>query len=534
MNMDYSQFRKFSQLSPFEQKNKLIALATDTSNKLMLNAGRGNPNWIVTEPRAAFFLLGTFSQREASRYFADEPGIGGLPEQAGIADRLDAFLQLNEATPGADLLRGAVAYVRRTLGVSSDEFVCEMTRGVIGGDYPTPDRILRVTEKVLAEYITATMCNGNPVPGGFDLFATEGSTAAIPYVFTTLRENFLLNRGDKIAIAVPIFTPYIEMPPLNDYELVTIDLNASEEMNWQYPDKELDKLLDPAIKAFFLVNPSNPPSVKMAPDRMARLVDIVQNHRPDLAILTDDVYGTFCDDFVSLFSSCPRNTILAYSFSKHYGATGWRIAVAAVARDNIFDKKLGKLAKTQLDALAKRYSSVTLEPADFRFIDRMVADSRGVALNHTAGLSTPQQVQMVLFALQYLTDHEHKIRNSITGIVRGRFEQLMKGLGFKPDADPNAAHYYYTLDLIMLAEKLHGKAFATWLTSAHQGEFVFRLAEEAGVVLLPARGFDVLVPAARVSLANLDHNMYFRIGQATRKVLDEYYHQYPGRTILPA
>jgi aspartate 4-decarboxylase len=109
----------------------------------------------------------------------------------------------------------------------------------------------------------------------------------------------------------------------------------------------------------------------------------------------------------------------------------------------------------------------------------------------------------------------------------------MEGLGFKLDTDPNGADYYYTLDLIMLAEKLHGKAFAAWLTSAHQGEFVFRLAEETGVVLLPAMGFGVLVPAARVSLANLDHNMYFRIGQATRKVLDEYYAEYPERTTKP-
>lgn len=534
MPIDYSQFRKFAQLSPFEQKNELIALATDDSSKLMLNAGRGNPNWIVTEPRAAFFLLGTFGLQDAARYFADEPGIGGLPEQEGIAERFDAFLEMQHATPGADLLRGAVSYVRRTLGVSPDEFVWELTRGVIGGDYPTPDRILRVTERVLSDYLVATMCNGEPVPGGVELFATEGSTAAIPYVFNSLRENFLLNKGDKIAIAVPVFTPYIEIPPLNDYELVSIDLNASEEMGWQYPDKELDKLLDPAIKAFFLVNPSNPPSVKMAPDRMARLVDIVKNHRQDLVILTDDVYGTFADDFISLFSSCPRNTILAYSFSKHYGATGWRIAVVGVAKDNIFDDRLAKLPQAQQDALAKRYASVTLELGSFRFIDRMVADSRAVALNHTAGLSTPQQVQMVLFALQYLTDREHKIRNAVVGIVRGRFGQLMTGLGFKIDRDPNAADYYYTLDLILLAGKLHGKAFAAWLATAHQGEFVFRLAEETGVVLLPAKGFGVLVPAARVSLANLDHNMYLRIGQATRKVLDEYYGEYPDRAAGPS
>jgi len=39
-------------------------------------------------------------------------------------------------------------------------------------------------------------------------------------------------------------------------------------------------------------------------------------------IVTDDVYGTFTDDFVSLFAVLPRNTLLVYSFSKFFGATG--------------------------------------------------------------------------------------------------------------------------------------------------------------------------------------------------------------------
>jgi hypothetical protein len=41
-----------------------------------------------------------------------------------------------------------------------------------------------------------------------------------------------------------------------------------------------------------------------------------------------------------------------------------------------------------------------------RFIDRIVADSRDVALNHTAGLSLPQQVQMTLFSLFALLDRD--------------------------------------------------------------------------------------------------------------------------------
>jgi aspartate 4-decarboxylase len=34
------------------------------------------------------------------------------------------------------------------------------------------------------------------------------------------------------------------------------------------------------------------------------------------------------------------------------------------------------------------------EPRKLRFIDRLVADNRDEALNHTAGLSTPQQTMM--------------------------------------------------------------------------------------------------------------------------------------------
>ncbi|WP_143046091.1 aminotransferase class I/II-fold pyridoxal phosphate-dependent enzyme, partial [Acinetobacter baumannii] len=154
----------------------------------------------------------------------------------------------------------------------------------------------------------------------------------------------------------------------------------------------------PSIKAFFLVNPSNPPSVKMSDEGLAILADIVKK-RPDLIILTDDVYGTFADNFKSLFAICPDNTILVYSFSKYFGATGWRLGVIALSNNNVLDKQIANLSKKEKKELEDRYSSLTTDPASIKFIDRLVADSRNVALNHTAGLSTPQQVQMVLFAL---------------------------------------------------------------------------------------------------------------------------------------
>ena len=55
--------KKMSEISPFELKNILIDLADESARKsthIMLNAGRGNPNWISTVPREAFFRKETY------------------------------------------------------------------------------------------------------------------------------------------------------------------------------------------------------------------------------------------------------------------------------------------------------------------------------------------------------------------------------------------------------------------------------------------------------------------------------------------
>lgn len=59
---------------------------------------------------------------------------------------------------------------------------------------------------------------------------------------------------------------------------------------------------------------------------------------------------------------------------------------------------IANLPRKRKSELTKRYGSLSMQVENMKFIDRMVADSRQVALNHTAGLSLPQQMQMSLFA----------------------------------------------------------------------------------------------------------------------------------------
>src|SRR5260370_38952859 len=148
-------------------------------------------------------------------------------------------------------------------------------------------------------------------------------------------------------------------------------IQAPQENRFQFTDAELKKLEDPKIKAFFLVNPGNPTGVAISKEVIGKIVNLVKTKRPDLMVLTDDVYGTFVNDFRSLLGELPENTIGVYSYSKYVGGNGWRLGVIAVHENNIFDKMIPKLPDADLKALAKRYGTLVLEPRKTRFIDRI-------------------------------------------------------------------------------------------------------------------------------------------------------------------
>ncbi len=90
-----------------------------------------------------------------------------------------------------------------------------------------------------------------------------------------------------------------------------------------------------------------------------------------------------------------------------------------------------ELPRDKQELLKKRYSSLSLHPEDIRFIDRMVADSRQVALNHTAGLSLPQQTQMSLFASFALLDAENTYKKRMQDMIH---ERLYTHCGKAPDS----------------------------------------------------------------------------------------------------
>lgn len=520
----------YGKISPFEFKNRLIELANSENEKtarILLDAGRGNPNWTASTPREAFFTFGLFAVDETKKDI-NNGDLAGMPKKNGIYNRFIEFIDKNNILPGTELLKKIIEYGINEKSFNADDYLYELTDAIIGDNYPVPDRMLYHIEEIVHDYLVQEMCYNKPPSGKFNIFAVEGATAAMCYIFDTLRSNMLLNPKDKIAIMVPIFTPYLEIPVLPRYDLEIVPIKATETTTdgthtWQYPLYELEKLKDNSIKALFIVNPSNPPSVSLSNKCRKNLVSIINEYNKDIMIISDDVYSTFVPEFRSLMADLPYNTIGVYSFSKYFGVTGWRLGTIAIHEKNIYDKLLKELSKDKKKILNRRYGDMKLNPETIPFIDRIVADSRQVALNHTAGLSTPQQVQMAFFCAFALLDDENIYKKQTIEICHRRQKLLFDSLGLSLRKDINDAAYYTEFDLLEWANYNYGSGFANYLESSYKPvEVLYRLAQESSIVLLSGSGFQGPEWSIRISLANLRDEDYTIIGKTLHEILDEF------------
>ncbi|MDQ0150751.1 bifunctional aspartate transaminase/aspartate 4-decarboxylase [Eubacterium multiforme] len=516
---------KLEKLGAFEISSKMLSLAKNNEkHNVFLNAGRGNPNWINTQGRLALARIVEFGVIESQRTM-HEGNLAGYTSLKDISKRFDEFL---DGSHNIDtFLKDAINYCTNELKLNKDELVKEFVDGAIANNYPVPSRCLVNTEKILNMYLQKELYNGVTLKDETSVFPTEGGTAAICYIFNSLKENGIIKEGDKIAINTPIFTPYLQIPELQDYEMVEVDLTSKEENNWILDLDELNKLKDESIKALFFVNPSNPGSRALSKEALNHIAEIVKE-RKDLIIITDDVYGTFVNDFQTIYAVAPHNTLLVYSFSKLYGATGWRLGLIATNEENVFDDLIAKLPEEKLKDLDKRYGLVTLEPRKMKFIDRLVADSRSVGLYHTSGLSTPQQIQMALFALSALvTNNCDPYIESAKKLVSSRYHDLFSTLGVKEDNSIENAKYYSLIDIYELASNLYDDKFKEYLKDNFEPiDFLLRLAEMNGVVLMEGVGFGATPGTLRVSQANLPDEAYKKIAKQVLELLSEYHDKY--------
>lgn len=516
---------KYRSLSPFEFKNTLITLAQKSagSGKQILDAGRGNPNFFSTLPRYAFGMLTLFATAIGSDS-SKIKNLGFMPEKKGIAQKLYKYLSMNKGNKTGKFLIKAIKEMKRITGFSGDDLVYDIVISTLGCFYPNPPRIQSFVEPVITEFLSKIIYKSN-FKNKVKIFTTEGASAAIIYVFNSLKYNELVVENDVIGILTPIFSPYLEIPALSNYKLIQVCIKADIKNNWEIPDSELEKIANTKMKALFVVNPTNPTSLSLSKTTTNKIAEIVKTKNPNLIIISDNVYAPFVDEFNSLINVLPRNTIGIYSFSKYFGTTGWRLGTATINNDNIIDSVLLKQVNSRVN---ERYSMVSTEPQNITFIERLLLDSREVAEGHTAGLSTPQQVIMTLFAMQDYLDTKRKYSKTIKTLLKTRMNLLLTPIKYKLEESPLNTNYYIVIDIIQAAKNLtNDQTFSSYLEKNKDPlEFLLLLAEQHATVLLPAVGFAGPFWAVRVSIANLDTKDYKQIGENLKSLIMEYYNKF--------
>jgi aspartate 4-decarboxylase len=521
--------KALDQESPFEIKNLLIEKARKASaadpSLAYINAGRGNPDFLNTTARQGMAQLMAMAAALSAQGVV-QADLGFRVPRPGLADKARAWLQEYGQGQGAEFLLKALDHAQSHLRLDPDELCFELIDAAQGDFYPDPPRILPVTEQVVNAYLAKVLYAGSPPAGRFRLFATEGATAAMVYVFDSLKVNGVLRPGDHIAIFTPIFSPYLEIPALKEYSLVQVHLAGDEQAGWRLPDSEVAKLADPRIKALFLVNPTNPTSTALDQDTVRRVAQVVKAKNPEMVVINDTVYATFVEEFHTLAEEIPENTIGVYSYSKYFGVTGWRLGVVAIHENCVVDRIIAKLPAAEKKALARRYRLTSTKPGELKFYQRLEMDSRDVALAHTGGLSGPQQAAMCLFSLFELMDTRSRYQATIRGVLKERWVALYQALGRPAPDGPKLTRYYALIDLLELARAAHGERFAAWLEKRWPLAFLIRLAERRASVCLPGAGFAGPEWSLRVALANVKQDECAAVGKNILAVMDQYHAEF--------
>lgn len=497
----------------------------------VLDAGRGNPNYINTKSRYAFVRFMDFAIKENELAFKD----GDMAGHAIITDIDKHFDEYMDPSNEIDkFIIDGINYCVSEIGCDKSELIKELVDGITGDYYPSPSRALKNCELIIKKYIQRTLFSGVDLFDETEIFPCEGGSAAMAYIFESMNHNYVLREDDKIAIGTPIFTPYIQLPHIKDYNLQVVKIQSTEEDGWDISDEEIEKLGDPNIKAFFLVNPANPSAHALKKETLQKIKKVVEEKNPNLIILTDDVYGTFVKDFQTLYSVLPHNTILVYSYSKLYGVTGWRTGLIAMDKDNVIDKYISELPEDEKEFLNDEYAIVTTEPENMKFIDRVVADSRSIGLYHTSGLATPAQVFMAFMSLTNLIEDEDAYINASNALVSKRYKALIEALHLDYDDSIENDKYYTLISMYDVIEKRYGTTAKDIFKSIVEDiDFLEDLAYKKGVVVMYGPGFEGEKGSMRFSLANLNEEDYVEIARRIYEILDEYYEEYTGRKFEP-
>jgi aspartate aminotransferase len=155
-------------------------------------------------------------------------------------------------------------------------------------------------------------------------------------IYETLFCQAFLNPGDGVLVFAPYFPTYLPNIVSRGARAWVADLKQEHEFRPNLADVERFLGEDPRPKAIFLNSPHNPTGGVATEDDLHGLAELIRGR--DIAVLSDEPY----DQMVwrgrhrtlleqpGMLSQC----VAAYTFSKSYSMSGWRLGFAISSPEN--------------------------------------------------------------------------------------------------------------------------------------------------------------------------------------------------------
>lgn len=155
------------------------------------------------------------------------------------------------------------------------------------------------------------------------IVVTQGATQALHTALAVVARP-----GNEVLLPAPAWPNYRMMASLLGLTPRTYPLHADHRY---LPDAdEIESLVTPRTCALVVNSPSNPLGTVLNEHQITRIADLAERH--NLWIISDECYDelVFHGHAFSPARVAPHRTIAAYSFSKTYAMTGWRVGYAAM------------------------------------------------------------------------------------------------------------------------------------------------------------------------------------------------------------
>ncbi|QQS55878.1 MAG: pyridoxal phosphate-dependent aminotransferase [Candidatus Competibacteraceae bacterium] len=324
-------------------------------------------------------------------------------------------------------------------------------------DFPTAEPIIAAAQRALAEGRTRyTAAAGLPelrqaigdhyrerygveIPAR-RILITPGASGALQ-----LATAVLINPGDRVLLADPGYPCNRHFVRLVEGEAIGVPVGP--ETGYQLTADLVERHWDERTTAVLLASPANPTGTVIAPEALATIVATVEARGG--RVIMDEIYH-------GLIYGAPIQTALAYSdrvlvansFSKYYGMTGWRLGWLVAPEDYV-----GAVEK--------------------------------LAQNLFLAASTPaQHAALAAFTPAAAAIFEARRREFL--VRRDFLLPALRELGFHIPVTPDGAFYLYA-DCGRFTDDSHG--------------FALRLLEETGVAITPGIDFGSHLPHRHVRFA---------------------------------